>query len=267
MKTITSCKNERVKAWSALKQKKYREETGLFLLEGARLVKEALQSGAAVQTMLVQLDQAAEAPLAEVIHLAEASGVEWIGVSEAVLRHVADTQSPQGVVAVARQSQWDLEAVVQNPEQALYLVLDRIQDPGNMGTMIRTADAVGVNAVFFRQGSVDLYNPKVVRSTMGSLFHLPVIECDLYRLFSRLKKEGVSLIGTSAQAEKTVFAVDLRKSVAMVVGSEAHGLSPEVQAWLDGEVRLPMPGRAESLNAAVAAAVVLYEALRQRDFS
>ncbi|GIM47173.1 RNA methyltransferase [Collibacillus ludicampi] len=264
MERITSTKNPRVKEWASLKHKKYREQKGLFFIEGTRLVEDALRSNAPVETLLLSEGKRETGKIEEIIHTANALGIELIEVNDAVISHVTDTQSPQGVVAIVRHYEHKLEESIQGQRDALYLALEQIQDPGNLGTMIRTADAVGATGVLIGSGSVDLYNPKVVRATMGSLFHLPVFEVELMNVLPALKERGIQLIGTSVQADQTVYDIDLTGNVVFVIGSEAHGLSEEVRKLLDTEVNIPMPGSAESLNAAIASAVILYEAVRQR---
>ncbi|KEO81115.1 TrmH family RNA methyltransferase [Tumebacillus flagellatus] len=263
MEQITSSKNNRVKQWASLKQKKYRNQTGLYLLEGVRLVEEAIDAGAPIEDVLISGDPQS-GRFDRIITGATGMGATLYEVAESVLEHVADTQTPQGVIAVVRKTEGDPTAFVAKKEQPLYLVLDGIQDPGNLGTMIRTADAVGATGVFVGGNCVDVYNPKVVRATMGSLFHLPVFTVDLKSFLPQLKDLGVAVVGTSVDTEKTVFNADFSGSVALVIGSEASGVSGEIAGLVDTNVMLPMPGQAESLNAAIAASVMLYEALRQR---
>lgn len=264
MEQITSTKNSRVKEWGSLKQKKFRDQKGLYLIEGTRLVGDALRAAAPVQTLLVSREKMDSGKLDEVINRAYSLGVELIEVTDAVIEHVTDTKTPQGVVAIVEKYKHHINDYIKGKKDGLYVALDQIQDPGNLGTMIRTADAVGATGVFVGSGSVDLYNPKVVRATMGSLFHLPIFERDLPSVLSLLKKEGIQIIGTNAHTGQSVYDSDLTGGIALLIGSEAHGLSPGLQDILDREVVLPMPGQAESLNAAVAAGVILYEALRQR---
>jgi TrmH family RNA methyltransferase len=263
LEQITSVKNNRVKSWAALKQKKYRTQTGLYIAEGVRLVEEAVIAGAPVEAILLSGDLQS-GRYDKIITRVVSLGAEVYEVTEQVLAHVADTKTPQGVVAIVRQTAGDPTAFLQNKTNPLYLVLDGIQDPGNLGTMIRTADAVGATGVFLGTNCVDLYNPKVVRATMGSLFHLPLFEVDLEQFLPLIKAQGVSVVGTATQAEKTVFQHDFTKGTALVIGSEAHGMSDSVAALVDQNISLPMPGQAESLNAAIASSVMLYEALRQR---
>ncbi|MFC4766940.1 TrmH family RNA methyltransferase [Effusibacillus consociatus] len=264
MERITSTRNSRVKDWAALKQKKYRDQTNLFFIEGIRLVEDALESQAPLETILVLDDLIPTGRLDRIVNGTHSLGIELIEVNQAVLEHVADTKTPQGVIAIGRQYQHNKEGLIASKTNPLYLVLDNIQDPGNLGTMIRSADAVGAAGVFVGSGSVDLYNPKVIRATMGSLFHLPVIEVSLRELFPLLRQHDVTVIGASTGAEEELYAVDLTGGTAIVIGSEAHGISGEIRQQIDKWISLPMPGKAESLNAAIASSIILYETLRQR---
>ena len=265
MEQITSVKNNRVKNWASLKQKKFREQSGLYLAEGLRLVEEAVESGAPIEDILISGD-VGSGKFDRIINSATAAGTRMYEVNDMIIEHVADTKTPQGVIAVVRKTEGDPFAFIANKERPLYLVLDGLQDPGNLGTMIRTADAVGATGVFVGANSVDLYNPKVVRATMGSLYHLPVFQLGLIDLLPKLKAVGVNVVGTAVENGVPVFRADLSGAVALVIGSEAHGVSDAVAALTDANVTLPMPGGAESLNAAIASSVILYEALRQRSF-
>ena len=263
MEQMTSVKNARVKNWASLKQKKFREQSGLYLAEGLRLVEEAVESGAPIEDILIS-GEIGSGKFDRIINGAAASGARLYEVNDMIIEHVADTKTPQGVVAVVRKTEGDPYAFIANKERPLFLVLDGLQDPGNLGTMIRTADAVGATGVFVGANSVDLYNPKVVRATMGSLYHLPVFQLDLIDLLPKLKESGAKVIGTAVEEAQPVFQEDLSGAVALVIGSEAHGVSDAVRALTDANVMLPMPGKAESLNAAIASSVNLYEAIRQR---
>jgi len=263
MEQINSVKNNRVKEWASLKQKKFRTQTGLYIAEGVRLVEEAVESDAPIQAILINGDLQS-GRFDRIINGATSRKLRMYEVNESVIEHITDTKTPQGVVAIVEQSKGDVETFVANKENPLYLVLDSIQDPGNLGTMIRSADAIGATGIFLGKTCVDLYNPKVVRATMGSLFHLPIFEVDLDTFLPRLKEQGVSVVGTAIEAEKTIYQANLTGATAVVIGSEAHGLTDTVRSLVDSEMALPMPGQAESLNAAIAASVMLYEALRQR---
>ncbi len=260
---ITSVKNNRVKDWASLKQKKYRTQLGMYLAEGIRLVEEAVASGAPIEAILISGDLQS-GRYDKIVNGVASLGTNLYEVTEQVLEHVADTKTPQGVVAIIKQTVGDPRQFLQNKTNPLYLVLDSIQDPGNLGTMIRTADAVGASGVFLGKTCVDLYNPKVVRATMGSLYHLPLFEVDLETFLPLMKEQGLTIVGTATEADKTVFQHDFTQGTVLVIGSEAHGLSEGVAALVDHNISLPMPGQAESLNAAIASSVMMYEALRQR---
>ncbi|ARU59654.1 hypothetical protein CBW65_00290 [Tumebacillus avium] len=260
---ITSVKNNRVKDWAALKQKKYRSQTGLYIAEGTRLVEDAVASGAPIDAILLSGDLQS-GRFDKIINGLASLGTQVYEVAEQVMEHISDTKTPQGVIAVIRQLEGDPNDFLDNKTNPLYLVLDGIQDPGNLGTMIRTADAVGATGVFLGKTCVDLYNPKVVRATMGSMYHLPVFEVDLELFLPAMKRQGITVVGTAIDADKTVFQHDFTQGTALVIGSEAHGLSAAMADAVDQNISLPMPGKAESLNAAIASSVMMYEALRQR---
>lgn len=263
MEQITSVKNNRVKEWASLKQKKYRNSTGKYIAEGVRLVEEVIASGASVEAILIAGDLQS-GRFDKIVNGAHSKDIVMYEVAEAVIEHISDTKSPQGVIAIVHRHEGDPAQFIAGKEKPLYLVLDSLQDPGNLGTMIRTADAVGATAVFVSKTSVDLYNPKVIRSTMGSLYHLPVFEVDLIEFLPQLQAAGVKVVGTAPEADRTVYGYDFTQGTALVIGSEAHGMSADVAALTDAQITLPMPGQAESLNAAIASSVMLYEALRQR---
>ncbi|WP_018130779.1 TrmH family RNA methyltransferase [Effusibacillus pohliae] len=264
MERITSSRNSRVKEWAALKQKKFRDQTGRFLIEGIRLVEDAVESGAPLETVLILEELLPTGRVDRILNGSLSLGAELIQVNQAVIEHVADTRTPQGVIAIGQQYQHDWQGLLAARQNPLYLVADAVQDPGNLGTMIRSADAVGATAVFVGTGSVDLYNPKVVRATMGSLFHLPIVEVSLPELLPILREHQVTVIGTSTDVETDLYSQDLAGGIAVVIGSEAHGISEEIRQAIDRWLSIPMPGKADSLNAAISSSVILYEALRQR---
>lgn len=265
---IRSVHNPQVKAWAALLTRKGRERAGRFLIEGAHLVVEALKSGMKVDTILFVPDSAAVQEL-------EGAGFRpglghseprWISVSEAVMEKVADSVTPQGVAAVLEIPKSDAVALLS--DGGLFVALDAVQDPGNVGTIIRSADAVGATAVWLGAGTVDIYNPKTVRSTMGSLFHVPVVTGPLEELFALSQKAGVKMVATSLSASRTCYESDFSAGgVCILVGNEGAGVAPQWVEAADETVIVPIPGKAESLNVAMAATVLLYEALRQRRFA
>ncbi|UHA76068.1 RNA methyltransferase [Paenibacillus sp. 481] len=260
---ITSVQNSRVKQWAQLQERKHRKRERRFLVEGTHLVLEAMKSGARVEC--VAYDEAVGLPQELLPHADSDSGrfIEWIGVTDAIIRKCCDTETPQPVFAVVGMLDSETEALFTKGD-GLVVVVDGVQDPGNLGTIIRTADAVGASGVVVGKGSVDVYNAKTVRSTMGSMFHLPVVEGDLAELLPQAKATGARVVSTSLQATSSCYEYDFRQATWLVVGNEGQGVSPAVQALVDEAVIIPMQGQAESLNVAMATTVLLYEAMRQR---
>jgi TrmH family RNA methyltransferase len=261
---ITSPQNPRVKEWAQLLERKGRDRQQRYLIEGPHLVEEALLSHAPVTTVL--FDPESGSGVSASLREQAPSGVEWIGVSGAVLAKLADTQTPQGVVAVVERAPVSAEQFLARNGRGLVVVLDAVQDPGNVGTMIRSADAVGADGIVLGRGTADLYNPKTIRATMGSLFHLPIVEADLVAILPAARAAGVRIVGTSLQAQRSCYETDLTQPSWLVFGNEGQGISPEVAALVTDPVIIPMYGRAESLNVAMAATVLLFEAARQRAY-
>lgn len=258
---IISVHNPRVKEWSQLLDKKGRARQGKFLIEGTHLVIEALHADAKVETILFSMERGIPAEIDPNVY----SHVECVAVSEAVLAKCTDTQTPQSILAIVRKSEVTVESLLADLDN-LIVVIDGVQDPGNLGTIIRSADAVGAAGVLLGKGTVDIYNPKTVRSTMGSLFHLPIVECDLLAVLSEAKKRNIRLLNTSLQAKQNCYEAEMTGPLWIIVGNEGSGVSPEVGALVDQHVIIPMQGQAESLNVAMATTVLLYEAFRQRHY-
>lgn len=261
--TILSLSNPRVKQWTQLQERKHRNREGRFIAEGIHLVQEALRSKVEVECVVFREDLGFPDELSGFRYVAE--DVEWIGVTEAILKKCTETETPQPVFAVVKKSPADWRLVFEDVN-ALVVAVDGVQDPGNLGTIIRTADAVGATGVVLGKGTVDLYNSKTVRSTMGSLFHLPVVEGDLLELLPEAKRHGAHVVSTSLQATDTCYSYSFAAPTWLVVGNEGKGVSAEVQAQVDATMIIPMRGQAESLNVAMATSVLLYEAMRQRHY-
>ncbi|MDU2066120.1 MAG: RNA methyltransferase [Sporomusaceae bacterium] len=259
---IQSPQNQNIKLAASLKQKKYREETGLFLVEGVRLVEEVLASDWFCESIFVADSFGGQERSAALLKQAEECSHVY-EVSEALLAKISDTREPQGIVAIVKQKEQALPKAGANP---FWVLADGIQDPGNLGTLIRTADAAGCDGVLLIQ-SVDVYNPKVVRASMGSLFHLPVLSAEADLILQWLQAEQISLYGTSVENAVSYYNVDWRPSCCIAFGNEGQGMSSFVKKYCDGFVHIPLIGKAESLNVSISAAVILYEALRQRRFS
>lgn len=264
---VTSPHNPRVQALRALRLRRTREREHRFLVEGIRLVEEALDTGAPVETLVYSPELlASERALALV---AEFDAARRLELSAGAFRSLSERDDPQGLAAAVRIEERSLHAIPL-PEDALIVVACQLRDPGNLGTLIRTADAAGASGVVVVEPSVDLYDPETVRATMGSLFSLPLArvpgESDLLAWFASVKAAGVPLlvVASSPSGAQLHFDVDYRGPVALLVGNERVGLSTVLLESADSAVRLPMLGSADSLNAAAAAAALLYEIVRQR---
>jgi RNA methyltransferase, TrmH family len=255
---ITSTANSHVKYIRSLRaDQKQRRSERMFVLEGLRLVADALAAGATFELVLFASEQLARSPEGTAL-LAELAGQpgSYEASSQAVAA-AADTVTPQGIVAVAR---WPELA----PRSGLRLVLDGIQDPGNVGTLLRSAEAAGVGEVLCSQGCADAYSPKVVRAAMGAHFTLPLRIDQQWDEIAVALAELPLVYAAVADARMPYYAADWRQPAALIIGSEAHGVSEAGLNASSHQISIPMQGRSESLNAAVAGSVILFEALRQR---
>ncbi|HEX7460548.1 MAG TPA: RNA methyltransferase [Dermatophilaceae bacterium] len=254
---LTNIGSDRVRSVRALSRRAVREREALFLAEGPQAVGEVVvHRSDAVQDLYV--DAQSGTRHTAVLHAARAAGVTTHEVSSEVLAAMCDTKAPQGIVAVCRPIDVDLDAVL-DVHPRLVMILTNVRDPGNAGTVIRGADAAGADAVLFSDSSVDIYNPKVVRSTAGSLFHLPiVIGVPIPVLLDRVRGAGMALLAADGTGQSELADIDLTGPHAWVMGNEAWGLEPGVREACDAVVRVPIYGKAESLNLAMAATVCLY---------
>ena len=264
---ITSIHNKRVSSAARLKKRAMREKDRRFLVEGAQAVSEALATPGAVvelfHTLTEPNDGSSHVRSADVMEAATRAGVEIVSVSPEVMAHLTSTVTPQGLVAVATFVDVPLEVVI--PSEGCIAVLVEVRDPGNAGTILRSADAAGAEAAVFTRSSVDVYNSKTVRATAGSLFHVPVVrEIEAAEAVVRLRGAGVRILAASADGRTSVYEADLKGSVAVMFGNEAKGLPPEIESLADDTIRVPIAGAAESLNLAAAASVILFESARQR---
>lgn len=256
---VTSGNNRWVRLARALATSHGRDKHQAFLVEGVRAVSAVIALEQAL-VVLVDNDQLHRESLVELLH--KANEVPVIRVSTAVFLTLCDTQTPQGVLAVVKDIAIPLAPLLALAPR-LVVVSASIQDPGNLGTLVRIADAVGAGAVVATRGTVDLYNPKVVRATMGSLFHLPVCrDVEDGALIDELSRRGYSIVAADVQGAIAHYDLAYRPPLAVVFGNEGSGL-PSLWREHAELVRIPMPGRAESLNVSVAAGVLLYEVHRQ----
>jgi len=245
MERITSTKNPYIQELRSLKQKKHRQALGKFIAEGGKCALEALEY-AQVESLLV-LDEDAPA-----VRRALAADVRVYLVSRAVLEAVSDAKTPQPVLAVVRKSPGEWQ-----PEPGLYVALEDVADPQNVGTIIRTADAAGAKGVLLSAGTADHTGPRAVRAAMGSLFHLDIaVREDFYDCLAQLKERGILLVAGHLEGEEA--APGRMESACVLIGNEARGLSERAVMLADRLYRIPIHGKAESLNAAVAAGILLY---------
>jgi RNA methyltransferase, TrmH family len=255
---ITSTANSHIKYIRSLRADgKQRRSERMFVLEGVRLVADALANGATFTLVLYAPDQLARTADGAMLLLELEQLPHSYPASSHALAAAADTVTPQGVVAVAAWPELPTRP-------GLRLVLDSVQDPGNLGTLLRSAEAAGVGAVFCSQGCADAYNPKVVRAAMGAHFTLPLHINQSWDEIAAGLADAPLVYAAVAQASMPYYAADWRQPAGLVIGSEAHGLSAEGMALSTRQIGIPMQGRSESLNAAIAGSVILFEALRQR---
>ncbi len=248
---ITSLKNHKVTTWKSLKDRKGRRETGCFLVEGRKMVEEAIASAFPVEAVLVDVDRQGEFTLP--------AGIPAYSMPGHVLAAVCDTKTPQGIAAIVRMAEVELRG-------PRLVAMDGVQDPGNVGTIIRTADAAGFDGVILSNQCADVFSPKVLRATMGSVFRMGIrVTDDLPGLLTRMVQEGARVLSSQLDGEPFYQRSPLNKRFVLVIGSEGNGVTDEVKAIATHKVKLPMRGGAESLNAAVAAGIMMYELTRDMD--
>ncbi len=254
---LTSTRSERVRSVAALSRRSVRSKRGHFLAEGPQACEAAVVHRPDVIEALY-VERGEEGRPGDIARAARAAGIRVVPVTAPVLAAMSDAAHPQGPIAVCRHLEVPLDQVLQAGPRLL-CVLAHVRDPGNAGTVLRGADACGADAVIVTDASVDVYNPKVVRSTAGSLFHVPlVLGVPILPLLSRLRAAGVSTYAADGAGDRTLDGVDLTAPHAWVLGNEAWGLPEATRAACDDVVRIPIRGRAESLNLAMAATLCLY---------
>lgn len=257
MNIIQSRDNNLIKKIKKLKEKKYREESDMFLIEGFRFVLEALKSSFEVKYVFVSekvLDKWKDMCLNINFNFEKC-----IIVSEQILKLISNTDNPQGIVAVVKNKKVDIQ-----DKEGVYILVDKVQDPGNMGTIIRTAHAINALGVIVTKGTVDIYNDKTLRSTMGSIFNVPIILDSDLSFVNTLKQKNFKLLVSYLDNESLNFYdIELPKKLIITVGNEGNGISSNLVNCSDLKVKIPMPGGSESLNVSVAASVMMYEFLRQ----
>lgn len=246
MEGIESINNPRVKIWKKLHTKKGRDNTGLFLIEGIHLIEEAMKAHLPIKELIVEVDKEipAEWKVCNIPHTV---------VSRQVIKEISETETPQGFMAICQLP--DNENLPL--EKGKFLFIDNVQDPGNIGAMIRTADACGLTGVVLGEGCVDPFNGKLIRATQGSLFHLPVQKMILEDAVQICKDNRIPVFGTSLQGS-TYNAIAPQENFALIMGNEGAGVSESLLEKCDQNLYIPIYGKAESLNVAIAAGILLY---------
>lgn len=247
MKQIQSLKNPQVKQWKKLLTKKERDKTGMYIVEGYHLIEEALKNPEQVMEVIVS----------ETIGLPPSLDVGSVAVTlviDEISKELSDTETPQGMYAVCRQTSEKSSLA----KAKSFLLIDAVQDPGNLGTMIRTADAAGIEAVIVGNGSVDLFNPKVLRSAQGSHFHLPVVRGSLHEWIDTLKGRKIPVYGTALENGSIYTETPPQTEFAVIMGNEGSGISKDILDKTTLNLYIPIYGKSESLNVAVAAGILLY---------
>lgn len=260
MQIITSKDNDFVKHIKKLKEKKYRDINKEYMIEGIKLIKEAIEEKAEIKQIIIceDCDKADIIPKELMYEIAK---YECVYVNKKIFNTLTDVVNPQGILAIIGRSNNKNQI---DYMQDIIVALDDIQDPGNLGTILRTVDSVGLTQILVSKGTADVFNPKVVRSTMGAIFRVKIIECeDLIQTLKEVKKHKFEVVVTSLQTTKSFYEVNYNKKI-IVIGNEANGVEKQIQEIAENKVIIPMLGKTESLNASVATGIMLYEYVRQK---
>ena len=250
---ITSKDNSKIKEIKKLKEKKYRKTA--FIVEGIKMLKEAISEKAEIDTIIIREDTELDFKLDSELEK------KVIHVTKNVFDTISDVVSPQGVLVVINKKIDDNKI---SKHADYILALDGIQDPGNLGTIIRTADSANIKQILVSKDTVDSYSPKVVRSTMGAIYRVKIIECeDLAKTLKSLQTTGFEIVTTDLHTDKSIYDMNYNKKI-VVIGNEANGVTPEIRELSNYRVKIPMLGKTESLNAAVATGIMIYEYVRQK---
>lgn len=254
MDIIKSKDNTKIKYVRNLNGKKFREEEGAFLVEGVKLINEAIEENADIKLLLLREDVVNKNEVAGITQLIDESKI-FICKSQ-VFNSITDTVNSQGILAVINKAKYSREKVLN--EYKFIILCDRLQDPGNLGTVLRIADAFGPAALALNKGCADLFNPKVVRASAGAIFRVPIIY-DESDLISQMKEEGFYIVSTVVDSEYSFDHIEKREKICIVIGNEGQGVSQEILDASHMKITIKMPGRAESLNVSVAAGISIYE--------
>ena len=247
---ITSKDNEIIKNIKKLKEKKYRLDS--YIVEGIKMVKEAISENQEIALIAIREDFKIDF---------DTKNIKTVTISNKIFNDISDVKTPQGILAVIKKNQNNQIETNSN----YILALDSLQDPGNMGTIIRTADSANINQIIINKTTVDPYSPKVIRSTMGAIYRTNIIEVeDLKATLKEMQSNGFQIITTDLKATQSIYDINYNNKTIVVIGNEANGVSQEILQIADKKVIIPMLGKTESLNASIAASIMIYEYVRQK---
>ena len=260
---ITSKDNQLIKYVKSLSQKKYREKNLEYIVEGSKMVMEAIDNNEDISKIIVcdeiisSLDNGEN--INKILNQSKLKNkIEY--VNEKIFEYISDTVTPQGIIAIVKQKR-----IIDKEYSDIIFALDDLQDPGNLGTIIRTLDAAGYKDLILSNGTAEAYNPKVVRSTMGAIFRLKLhINTNLEQKLIELKSKGYKVVITSLETNNFYYDVNFTEKLVIVIGNESKGVSKEIQNLADVKIKIPMIGKTESLNAGVACSIIAYEGVRQK---
>lgn len=260
MQIITSKDNDLVKDIKKLKEKKYRDLLNKYIIEGVKLIEEAIKEKVDIEHVVICEDCMEEGIFDKKL-MYEIAKLDCVYVNSKVFSGLTDVMNPQGILAVVKKSNKEPKI---NYDEDIIIVLDGIQDPGNLGTILRTVDSANLKQIIVSSETADAFNSKVVRSTMGAIFRVNVIKSqDLVKDLANMKAHGFEVVVTSLNTNNVIYDIDYTKKV-IVIGNEANGVSKEVQEIADNKVKIPMIGKTESLNASVATGIMIYEYVRSK---
>ncbi|MBU5677001.1 23S rRNA (guanosine(2251)-2'-O)-methyltransferase RlmB [Alkaliphilus sp. MSJ-5] len=265
IKLISSENNSIIKHIKSLQLKKQRVRHLQFTVEGVRIVEECLKHNGDIEYVIFSEELHQVQGGSDLLNKVSSKGHTIYQLPSQLFSKLATTESPQGIMAVVNMKNSSLEDLkFEDVDNLFFVILDRIQDPGNMGTIIRTAESAKVDAVIITKGSVDPYNSKTLRATMGAIFHLPIIQCDNDVWIEYLKQKNVELIAADLDTDKTYIDIDYNKNIGIVIGNEANGINSNILSSVDERVIIPILGKIESLNASVAAGILIYKAAEEK---
>ena len=258
---ISSKDNELVKHIKKLKEKKYRDEYGEFIVEGFKMIEEAIEEKVKIKKIIICDDCRQNCSLPQNL-MYEVAKFDCVYVTEKVFNNITNVVNHQGIMAIVDKK--DIENAKVDYSQDNFLILNDVQDPGNIGTILRTADSLNINQIIVSNKTADVYNPKVVRSTMGAIFRVKVIMVDdLKKEIKNMQNNGIKVYSTDLNTDESIYTISYDRA-AIVIGNEANGVDRDIINISDGRIKIPMLGKTESLNAAVATSIILYEMYREK---